>query len=106
MATLDAADVRLVQRVMLRTADGGALTDRAAKRLIDAFTRAGLWPLAKDLPVKPQLQPGPLLNPPISPELQSATILEFKPSQTPKRVVSSEVAAAMAELVEFKGRLH
>jgi hypothetical protein len=45
IATLDASDALFVRRLILMTADGGRVTDRAGIRLTDVFTRAGLWRL-------------------------------------------------------------
>jgi hypothetical protein len=102
LATLDAADARFMHRVMLLSADGGGVTERAAKRLFDVFTRAGLWPMAMNLADRPSPPP----NPPPRPRPKPATVLEFRPGLRPRKAASAEVAKAMAELFEFKGRLH
>jgi hypothetical protein len=102
LATLDAADARFMHRVMLLSADGGGVTERAAKRLFDVFTRAGLWPMAMNLADRPSPPP----NPPPRPRPKPATVLEFRPGLRPRKADAAEAARAMAELFEFKGRLH
>jgi hypothetical protein len=99
--TLDVADACFVRRATRMAADGGPFTARTANRIKAAFLRAQPgWP---DLPAKPVAA---IQAPTPSPKPHPATILEFKPSPRPDGNASAEVAMALAELVEFKGRLH